>query len=118
MNALAQAPAQFEAGLRPLSDEAAGDYAVVQAIVRMISENWRDQPGIEDIAAKVGLTVTQTHTVFRRWCGLTPKDFLSAVTLDQARRVLPSEPNCWMPVLSSACPAPGGCMICSSRMKR
>ncbi len=93
MNALAQAPAQFEAGLRPLSDEAAGDYAVVQAIVRMISENWRDQPGIEDIAAKVGLTVTQTHTVFRRWCGLTPKDFLSAVTLDQARRVLPSEPN-------------------------
>jgi AraC family transcriptional regulator of adaptative response/methylated-DNA-[protein]-cysteine methyltransferase len=93
MNALPQAAASFEAGLRPLSEEAADDYAVVQAIVRMISENWREQPGVEEIAAAVGLSVTQTHNLFRRWCGLTPKDFLSAVTLDQARRVLPAEPN-------------------------
>jgi AraC family transcriptional regulator, regulatory protein of adaptative response / methylated-DNA-[protein]-cysteine methyltransferase len=93
MNAIAQAPSSFESALRPLSQEATGDYDVVQAIVRKISESWRDQPGIEEIAASVGLSVTQTHHLFRRWCGLTPKDFLAAVTLDQARRVLPAEPN-------------------------
>jgi AraC family transcriptional regulator of adaptative response/methylated-DNA-[protein]-cysteine methyltransferase len=93
MNALPQTRADFESRLRPLADEAAEDYAVVQAIVRLISQNWRDQPGIEEIAAAVGLSVTQTHTLFRRWCGLTPKDFLQAVTLDQARRVVPREPS-------------------------
>jgi AraC family transcriptional regulator of adaptative response/methylated-DNA-[protein]-cysteine methyltransferase len=93
MNAIAHAPSGFDGALRPLSDEAGGDYAVVQAIVRMISENWRDQPGVEEIAAAVGLTVSETHRLFRRWCGLTPKDFLSAVTLDRARRLLPAEPS-------------------------
>ncbi len=72
---------------------AQGDYEIVRRILAMITEGWRDQPGIEAIADRVGLTTDETHLVFRRWCGLTPKAFLQAVTLDQAKRLLTKDAN-------------------------
>ncbi|MCX7326432.1 MAG: bifunctional helix-turn-helix domain-containing protein/methylated-DNA--[protein]-cysteine S-methyltransferase [Hyphomicrobiales bacterium] len=72
---------------------AQGDYEIVRRILAMITEGWRDQPGVEAIADRVGLTTDETHLVFRRWCGLTPKAFLQAVTLDQAKRLLTKDAN-------------------------
>jgi len=74
-------------------DTAQGDYEIVRRILALITEGWRSQPGIEDIADRVGLTADETHLVFRRWCGLTPKAFLQAVTLDQAKRLLRQDAN-------------------------
>src|SRR3984893_7360681 len=67
---------------------ASDDYAVVRRAIAFISEHWRDQPEIDDIAAAVGTTTADLHHVFRRWAGLTPKAFLQAITLDHARRLL------------------------------
>ena len=67
------------------------DYERVRRIIEYLSENWRDQPSIEDVAARVGLSPTHVHHLFRRWCGLTPKAFLAAITLDQAKKLLASE---------------------------
>ncbi len=64
------------------------DYEIVRRILAMITEGWRAQPSVEEIADSVGLTPDETHIVFRRWCGLTPKAFLQAVTLDHAKRLL------------------------------
>ncbi len=72
---------------------AQGDYEIVRRILAMITEGWREQPGVEEIADRVGLTTDETHLVFRRWCGLTPKAFLQAVTLDQAKRLLSQDAN-------------------------
>jgi len=71
----------------PLS-AAADDYAVVQRAIAFISENWREQPEIDEIAAAIGTTTADLHHLFRRWAGLTPKAFLQAVTLDHARKLL------------------------------
>jgi AraC family transcriptional regulator of adaptative response/methylated-DNA-[protein]-cysteine methyltransferase len=76
-------------GLTPVSG-AADDYAVVRRAIAFISENWRAQPEIDEIAAAVGTTTADLHHVFRRWAGLTPKAFLQAITLDNARRLLRS----------------------------
>src|SRR5215469_8543264 len=73
----------------PLS-AAADDYAVVRRAIAFISEHWRSQPEIDEIAAAVGTTTADLHHVFRRWAGLTPKAFLQAITLDNARRLLRS----------------------------
>jgi len=67
---------------------AADDYAVVRRAIAFISEHWREQPEIDEIAAAVGTTTADLHHLFRRWAGLTPKAFLQAVTLDHARRLL------------------------------
>jgi AraC family transcriptional regulator, regulatory protein of adaptative response / methylated-DNA-[protein]-cysteine methyltransferase len=72
---------------------AQGDYEIVRRILAIITEGWRNQPGVEAIADRVGLTTDETHLVFRRWCGLTPKAFLQAVTLDQAKRLLRQDAN-------------------------
>ena len=55
--------------------ESLRDYETVREIIAFISENWRDQPDLEAIAAHVGLSTTHVHHLFRRWAGLTPKAF-------------------------------------------
>jgi len=73
----------------PVSDTGpAGDYERIRRIVAFISERWREQPSLEDIAAHVGLSTTHVHHLFRRWCGLSPKAFLQAITLDNAKALL------------------------------
>jgi len=57
-------------------------------LARRISERWRAQPEIEQIAHAVGVTPDELHHLFRRWAGLTPKAFLQAITLDNARKLL------------------------------
>lgn len=67
---------------------ASGDYARVRAAIEFVSGQWKRQPSIEEIAAHVGLSPQHLTALFRRWAGLTPKDFLQAVTLDRARALL------------------------------
>jgi AraC family transcriptional regulator of adaptative response/methylated-DNA-[protein]-cysteine methyltransferase len=64
------------------------DYDIVRRTISYISEHWRAQPEIEQIADAVGVTPTELHHLFRRWAGLTPKAFLQALTLDHARKLL------------------------------
>lgn len=64
------------------------DYDTVRRVLAFITENWRAQPSIEAIAEAAGATPTDIHHLFRRWCGLTPKAFLQAITLDHAKGLL------------------------------
>ncbi len=75
--------------LSPLS-AAAADYDVVRRAIAHIRGNWRTQPEIEKIAHAAGVSATDLHHLFRRWCGLTPKAFLQALTLHYARDLLRS----------------------------
>src|SRR5499426_1558102 len=71
----------------PLST-AAADYDVVRRAIAHIRGNWRAQPEIDVIANAAGVSATDLHHLFRRWCGLTPKAFLQALTLNYARELL------------------------------
>jgi AraC family transcriptional regulator of adaptative response/methylated-DNA-[protein]-cysteine methyltransferase len=64
------------------------DYAVVRRAVAFISEHWRAQPDVKAIAHASGVTPDELHHLFRRWAGLTPKEFVAAITLDHARKLL------------------------------
>jgi AraC family transcriptional regulator of adaptative response/methylated-DNA-[protein]-cysteine methyltransferase len=64
------------------------DYARVRDALRFITEQARFQPDSEAIAAALGIGPADLTALFRRWCGLTPKAFLQAVTLDHAKRLL------------------------------
>jgi AraC family transcriptional regulator, regulatory protein of adaptative response / methylated-DNA-[protein]-cysteine methyltransferase len=73
----------------PLST-AAADYDIVRRAIAHIRGNWRAQPEIDVIANAAGVSGTDLHHLFRRWCGLTPKAFLQALTLNHARELLRS----------------------------
>ena len=64
------------------------DYDSVRRAIGFISEQWRNQPTIEAMADAAHLTPDELHHLFRRWAGLTPKDFMQALTLDNAKRLL------------------------------
>ncbi len=73
--------------LAPLAT-AAADYDIVRRAIAHIRGNWRAQPEIDTIAGAAGVSATDLHHLFRRWCGLTPKAFLQALTLNHARELL------------------------------
>ena len=74
-------------GFAPLPT-AAADYDIVRRAIAHIRGNWRSQPEIDTIADAAGVSTTDLHHLFRRWCGLTPKAFLQALTLNHARDLL------------------------------
>src|SRR3954451_5532463 len=67
---------------------AAQDYDTVRRAIAFISNHWRSQPEVEEIAAAVDVSASDLHHLFRRWAGLTPKAFLAAITIDHARQLL------------------------------
>ena len=74
--------------LPPAVPEAGSDYDVVRRTIEFILENWQEQPQLAEVAGHVGLDPVRLQRLFGRWCGLTPKAFLQAVTLDNAKRLL------------------------------
>ncbi|MBB3392324.1 AraC family transcriptional regulator of adaptative response/methylated-DNA-[protein]-cysteine methyltransferase [Rhizobium sp. BK275] len=75
------------------------DYDIVRQVIELISEEYRDQPSLEAIAARLNQSPTQLQKTFTRWAGLSPKAFLQAVTLDHAKRLLRREE---MPLLETS----------------
>jgi AraC family transcriptional regulator of adaptative response/methylated-DNA-[protein]-cysteine methyltransferase len=67
------------------------DYETVRRVIELITEDYRDQPSLETIAARLNQSPTQLQKTFTRWAGLSPKAFLQAVTLDHAKRLLRQE---------------------------
>lgn len=65
-----------------------GDYETVRRVLEHITHDYRAQPSLDELAARVGLSPGALHRLFTRWAGLSPKAFLQAVTLDHARRLL------------------------------
>ncbi len=77
----------------PAASDALRDYETVHRAIAFISEHWRGQPTIEEMAEAVSVTPDELHHLFRRWAGLTPKAFMQAVTLDNAKRLLRESGN-------------------------
>lgn len=71
---------------RPLKDSK--DYDAVRQAIVFLSENWTDQPDLETLARQLKLSPAHCQKLFKRWCGLSPKEFLQAITLDHARALL------------------------------
>ena len=88
-------------------DAALRDYDSVRRAIAFISERWRSQPAIEAIAEASGVTPDELHHLFRRWAGLTPKDFMQALTLDHAKGLLRSSASVLDAALDSGLSGPG-----------
>jgi AraC family transcriptional regulator of adaptative response/methylated-DNA-[protein]-cysteine methyltransferase len=64
------------------------DYDHVRRAIEFLSERWESQPRLEVLSAHLGLSPAHTQRLFKRWCGLSPKEFLQAITIDHARAML------------------------------
>jgi AraC family transcriptional regulator of adaptative response/methylated-DNA-[protein]-cysteine methyltransferase len=66
----------------------AADYLLVKRILAYLSENWREQPSLDELSRMSGISAHHMQRVFTRWAGLSPKAFLQAITIDHARELL------------------------------
>ena len=64
------------------------DYRRVAQAIHFIEQNVERQPSLEEIAAHVNLSPYHFHRLFRRWAGVTPKQFLQFLTIDYAKNML------------------------------
>jgi len=63
-------------------------YKQIGRALEFIADNWDEQPDLEEIANVSGMSEHHFQRVFSNWVGLSPKKFLSVLTLDQAKRRL------------------------------
>jgi AraC family transcriptional regulator, regulatory protein of adaptative response / methylated-DNA-[protein]-cysteine methyltransferase len=75
---------------QPLRADAAPapDYQLIRRAIAFLSETWAEQPSLERLAQHLGLSPAHCQKLFKRWCGLSPKEFVQAITIDRARNLL------------------------------
>jgi AraC family transcriptional regulator of adaptative response/methylated-DNA-[protein]-cysteine methyltransferase len=64
------------------------DYQRVEKAILYLSENFTDQPSLDDVAREVGLSEFHFQRLFGRWVGISPKRFLQVLTKEHAKRLL------------------------------
>jgi AraC-like DNA-binding protein len=70
---------------RPIS---AGTRRAVEKARSLLENNMTDPPGLETLAAAVGMSLSKLKQVFPLVCGLPPYAYLRQVRMEQARRLL------------------------------
>ena len=64
------------------------DYKRIAAAIDYISANFRLQPNLEELAAKVHLSPSHFQRLFTEWAGTSPKKFLQYISIQHAKRML------------------------------
>jgi AraC family transcriptional regulator, regulatory protein of adaptative response / methylated-DNA-[protein]-cysteine methyltransferase len=72
----------------PLPSDRSRDYHLIRRAIAFLSETWAEQPSLDRLAEHLGLSPAHCQKLFKRWCGLSPKEFVQAITVDHARALL------------------------------
>jgi AraC family transcriptional regulator of adaptative response/methylated-DNA-[protein]-cysteine methyltransferase len=76
------------AAAQSLPADRSRDYDLIRRAIAFLSETWAEQPSLDRLAAHLGLSPAHCQKLFKRWCGLSPKEFVQAITVDHARALL------------------------------
>nr|WP_320144276.1 bifunctional helix-turn-helix domain-containing protein/methylated-DNA--[protein]-cysteine S-methyltransferase [uncultured Cohaesibacter sp.] len=69
--------------------DALRDYDTIRHSIEYLTDHWREQPSLERLSDHIGLSPHHLQRLFTRWTGgLSPKGFIQAVTLDNAKKIL------------------------------
>jgi AraC family transcriptional regulator, regulatory protein of adaptative response / methylated-DNA-[protein]-cysteine methyltransferase len=64
------------------------DYQRIEHAIRYLSEHVEAQPGLDDVSCEVGVSPFHLQRLFRRYAGISPKQFLQHLTLERAKDAL------------------------------
>ncbi|MEO6851427.1 MAG: methylated-DNA--[protein]-cysteine S-methyltransferase [Mucilaginibacter sp.] len=64
------------------------NYQRIEDAINYIKLNFKEQPDLDDIAAKVNLSPFHFQRMFTEWAGVSPKKFLQYLSLDYAKSIL------------------------------
>lgn len=64
------------------------NYIRIAEAIEYIRENFKDQPNLDDVAAKVHLSPFHFQRLFTDWAGVSPKKFLQYISVEYAKQLL------------------------------
>lgn len=64
------------------------NYSRIAEAIDYIRENFRSQPGLDEIAEKVNLSPFHFQRLFSNWAGVSPKKFLQYISVEYAKDIL------------------------------
>ena len=64
------------------------DYARIAQAIGYIRENFKRQPGLDEIAREVALSTAHFQRMFTEWAGVSPKKFLQYTSIEYAKKIL------------------------------
>ena len=83
------------------------DYERIAAVIRYLDTHATEQPNLKALADSVGLSAFHFHRLFKKWAGVTPKDFLQCLTLAHAKRLLRDGESVLAAALDAGLSGPG-----------
>lgn len=69
------------------------DYLRIEQAILYLENHYKEQPGLEEIAANIGLSEYHFQRLFTRWAGVSPKRFLQFLTKEGAKTLLNQSEN-------------------------
>lgn len=82
-------------------------YKQIARAIEYIAENRMEQPELEDVASHIGMSPHHLQRTFSEWAGISPKKFLKALTLQEAKQCLRSSASVLDSSFDSGLSGPG-----------
>ena len=67
---------------------AAKDYEIMARALAYLGDRWQEQVDYKAAAQHVGLSASHFHKIFTRWAGVSPKQYVGALTQNAAAKIL------------------------------
>ena len=64
------------------------NYNRIQKAIEFLTLNIKNQPSLDEVAEFVGLSPSHFQRIFTKWAGISPKQFLKYLTLNNAKEIL------------------------------
>jgi len=69
------------------------DYLRIEQAILYLENHYKEQPGLDEVAANIGLSEYHFQRLFTRWAGVSPKRFLQFLTKEGAKELLSNSEN-------------------------
>ena len=71
-----------------MKEQEVTNFKRIEEAIGYISENFKSQPGLDELAKKVNLSPFHFQRLFNDWAGVSPKKFLQFISLEHAKSML------------------------------
>jgi AraC family transcriptional regulator of adaptative response/methylated-DNA-[protein]-cysteine methyltransferase len=91
----------------PAAHDRSRDFERIARAIEFIAAHAQEQPSLSEIAAAAGWSEYHFARVFRRWAGISPKQFLQHLSLAAAKQTLDDERSVLQAALDAGLSGPG-----------
>ncbi len=73
--------------------ESSINYKRIEKAIKYLSQNYKEQPSLEEVAQYVGMSKFHFQRIFSEWAGVTPKQFIEHLTVEALKEELVKSNN-------------------------